>query len=312
MRSFRPRTGLLTVPLISSALLLTACSSGAAPSPGRAASPRSPAPTASAPAETKADSQALASLETKFHAHLGLYAIDTGTGQTVTYQPGLRFAFCSTIKALAAGELLKRATNQQLSHVITYKESDLVEYSPVTGQHVSTGMTLIAVMTAALEYSDNTAANLMFDQLGGPAKLQAALRALGDQTTDVDRNEPTLNSAVPGQAQDTSTAQAMATDLRTFVLGRTLTPTRRAMITGWLRANTTGGPYIRAAVPPGWTVGDKTGNGYYGTRNDIAVVWPPHRAPIVIAVLTSRYSKNATSEDPLIADATKIALAALS
>jgi beta-lactamase class A len=173
---------------------------------------------------------------------------------------------------------------------------------------VKDGMSLTAVMTAAIEVSDNTALNLMLNPLGGPAGLQTALRGMNDATTNVDRDEPALNSAVPDDVRDTSTAQAMATDLRTYVLGDALTPQRRTLLTSWLTANTTGGTYIRAGVPAGWTVADKTGSGDYGARNDIAVLWPTHGAPIVMAVLSSRAGKDAASADALIADATKLAL----
>jgi beta-lactamase class A len=172
-------------------------------------------------------------------------------------------------------------------------------------------MTLQAVMEAALEYSDNTAANLLLGQLGGPHQSQEALRGIGDTTTDSDRDEPSLNDATPGDTRDTSTAQALGTDLRRFVLGGLLSPSRRQLLTDWLLRNTTGGPYIRAGVPAGWKVGDKTGSGYWGARNDIAIAWPPHGAPFVIAVLSSRGSINASSGDALIADATRTALADL-
>ena len=104
---------------------------------------------------------------------------------------------------------------------------------------------------------------------------------------------------------------ALGTDLRQFVLGHLLSSSDRALLTDWLLRNTTGGPYIRAGVPAGWKVGDKTGNGYWGTRNDIAIAWPPHGAPFVIAILSSRGSLNASSGDALIADATRTALAEL-
>ena len=300
----------LAAPVAVSASLLAGCSS--AEGTGTASSSASTSqPTNSAAAATSTDATdaAFTALQTKYHAQLGLYAINTGTGRTVAFQADQRFAFCSTIKAFAASVLLQRDTDQQLSQVITYSKSDLVDYSPVTSEHVSTGMTLTAVMTAAIEISDNTALNLMLNRIGGPSALQAALRALGDTTTNVDRTEPTINSATPGDPRDTSTAQALATDLRTFVLGTALSPSRRAQLTGWLKANTTGGPYIRAAVPSGWKVGDKTGNGDYGTRNDIAVLWPPTGAPIVLAVLSNRGdNQDATSDDALIADATRVAL----
>lgn len=248
-------------------------------------------------------------MEGRFHARLGVYAVDTGSGRVVSYRPDTRFAYCSTFKVLATGVLLRRGA--ALGKVIRYSKSDLVDYSPITSQHVKTGMTLEAVMEAAIEYSDNTAANLLLDQMGGAHGLQDALRGMGDGTTDSDRNEPTVNTATPGDTRDTSTARALGEDLRQFVLGHLLSSGSRRLLTGWLMRNTTGGPYIRAGVPTGWKVGDKTGNGDWGTRNDIAVAWPPHGAPVVIAVLSNRGSKDASSDDALIADATRIAVAGL-
>jgi beta-lactamase class A len=301
--------------LIASLLILSVFASACAASSGTktahgAAAATTSRPSSEATPQAQAD-KTFAALEARFHARLGVYALDTGTGRAVAYNADERFAYCSTFKALATGLLLERDTSAQLSQVIHYTAGDLVEYSPITAQHVSAGMTLRAIMAAALDYSDNTAANLLLNRLGGPRRLQEALRRLGDTTTDADRTEPTLNDATPGDPRDTSTARALATDLREFVLGNVLPESRRELLTGWLLANTTGGPYIRAGVPRGWKVGDKTGNGDWGTRNDIAIAWPPGGAPVVIAILSRRGSANATSDDALIADATKAALAAL-
>ena len=312
---------MLTAPLLILSVLATACAGTGGtrsapathtPTPGSMASTGSTGASASSPAavQNQAD-RTFTQLETKFRAQLGVYVLDTGTGRTVTFNAGERFAFCSTSKALSTGVLLKWDTNAQLDQVIHYTASDLVEYSPVTSQHVRTGMTLRAIMTAALEYSDNTAANLLLNQLGGPRQLQVALRVLGDTTTNADRTEPTLNNATPGDTRDTSTAQALGADMRDFVLGDVLPQSRRQLLTGWMLANTTGGQYIRAGVPHGWKVADKTGNGDWGTRNDIAIAWPPSGAPVVIAVLSHRGSANATSDDALLADATKTAVTAL-
>jgi beta-lactamase class A len=262
MHTITKRALALATPAVLSAGLLAGCSSsGGSSDTSASASATAPtttdatastdtgAATEATVSTTAADSAAFAQLETQFHAQLGLYAINTGTGRSVAYQADQRFAYCSTIKAFAASVLLQRDTDQQLSQVIKYSKSDLVDYSPVTSEHVGTGMTLSAIMAAALDISDNTALNLMLNQIGGPAALQSALRSLGDTTTNVDRTEPTLNSATPGDTRDTSTARALATDLRTFVLGDALTTSRRAQLVTWLKANTTGGPYIRAAMP---------------------------------------------------------------
>lgn len=230
----------------------------------------------------------------------------------MTYNADRRFAYCSTYKALATGILLQRDTDAQLDQVIRYTPGDLVEWSPVTSRHVRTGMTLRNAMAAALGYSDNTAANLLLRELGGPGGLQDGLRRLGDSTTNTDRTEPTVNDVSPGETHDTTTPRAIATDLRRIVLGPALPESRRRLITAWMLANTTGGPYIRAGVPHGWKVADKTGNGEWGARNDIAVAWPPGGgAPVVIALLSGRDSAGASSDDALLADATRTALSAL-
>ncbi|WP_030902962.1 class A beta-lactamase [Streptomyces sp. NRRL F-5126] len=303
------RIALPAAVLATTSALLAGCSSASPASSG--ASSSAPAAAVSASASPAALDRKLAALEKRYHAHVGLYVLDTKTGRTVSYHADRRFAHCSTIKALAAGVLLKRTSDARLDHVITYRKADLVSYSPITSKHVAHGMTLRAVITAALEYSDNTAENLMLAQLGGPESLESALRKMGDATTNADRTEPSLNDATPGDTRDTSTPRALGTDLRAFLLGDALPAGRRSMLRNWMVHNTTGTDYIRAGVPAGWKVGDKTGSGGYGTRNDIAIAWPPARGPVVISVLTDRGTANAPSGDALIADATRTALAAL-
>jgi beta-lactamase class A len=269
-----------------------------------------PAPVSSpAPVPARSASPAFTGLEHRYGARLGVYVLDTGTGRTVTYRADERFAHASTFKALAAGVVLRSGAD--LDHVIKYRAKDLQEYAPITSKHVTTGMRLRDVIAAALEYSDNTAANLLLDRIGGPPGLQKALRALGDRTTHADRPEPAVNETRPGDIRDTSTPRALGTDLRNFVLGDLLPAERRDLMRTWLLANTTGAHFIRAGVPSGWKIGDKTGNGAYGTRNDIAIAWPPSGNPLVIAVQSDRGRANAPSDDALIADATRMALAAL-
>jgi beta-lactamase class A len=247
-------------------------------------------------------------LEKDFDARLGVYAIDTGSDKTITYQPDERFAFASTFKALAAGATLQQNSLNELDEIITYTKEDLVAYSPVTENHVGTGMTLRELCEAAVRYSDNTAANILLETLGGPKGFEAVLRQNGDRVTLAERLEPDLNEAIPGDSRDTSTPKALATSLMAFSIGDSLPSEKRLIFTDWLLGNSTGDTLIRAGVPEGWEVGDKSGAGGYGTRNDIAIVWPPNREPIVMAILSSREKKDAKYNDRLIAEATKITL----
>jgi beta-lactamase class A len=268
---------------------------------------QAPEPT---PEPTGAD-PALRALERRFDARLGVYAVDTGSGREIARRADERFPFASTFKALAAGAILRRYGVEGLDEEVPITELANA-FSPITERRLGTSMTLRALCSAAVRYSDNTAANLLLDRLGGPKGLDATLERLGDDVTRMERREPELNDWAPGQAQDTSTPRALAEDLRAFVLGDALEEPERAQLTRWLRANTTGDALIRAGVPEGWVVGDKTGTGgTYGSRNDIAVLWPPDAAPIVVAVMSNRERADAEHDDALIAEAAGVVAAEL-
>jgi len=287
------------------ATALTACSAAATPTPP-------PTTTSTTSTAESADlAPEFAGLEKTFDARLGVHAIDTGTGREVSYRDGERFAYASTHKALSAAAVLRMNTLPELEEVVTYTAADLVANSPVTEKHVDTGMTLREIADAAIRFSDNTAGNLLFRELGGPAALGEVLRGIGDTTTHVDRIEPELNDTAPGDLRDTSTPRALAVDLRAVAVDDVLPADKREVLVDLLRRNTTGDKTVRAGVPGGWVVGDKTGSAAYGTRNDIAVLWPPNRAPIVLAVLTDRGTIDATRDDALLARATEVVVKAL-
>jgi len=235
----------------------------------------------------RADAQSrLADLEAKSGGRLGISALDTSTGRRFEHRAKERFALCSTFKFLAVAMLLTRVDrgHERLDRRITFKESDIVTYSPVTKDRAGPGgMTLAEICEAALTLSDNTAGNLLLANLGGPAGLTAYLRSLGDDMTRLDRIEPDLNEATPGDPRDTTTPAAMLEHLNRFVLGQTLSKASRDQLVTWLLANKTGDKRLRAGMPRNWRVGDKTGSGYNGATNDIAVIWRPDRTPFIIS-----------------------------
>ncbi|WP_432115666.1 class A beta-lactamase [Streptomyces sp. S1] len=286
---------------------LTACAEQKAQ-----ASPPSPAVSSGPDAAGTSHRREFRALESAFDARLGVYAIDTGTGREIAYRDRERFPYASTFKALAAGAVLRMEKLGGMERVVRYTKEELVEPSPVTEKHVDTGMTLDALADAAVRYSDNTAGNLLFEELGGPKGLQAVLRSLGDGVTRMDRIEPELGDWRPGEVRDTSSPRALAGDLRAFVLGDVLRAPERERLTTWLKTNLTGDETIRAGVPDTWVVGDKTGTATtYGGRNDMAVVWPPDGAPIVMAILSTRSGREAEPDNRLIARAASVVAEAL-
>lgn len=259
-----------------------------------------PTPTTS-PAPEKHDQ--LLELERKFDARLGLYALDTGSGRTITHRADERFAFCSTFKGLATAAVLQRNPMTHLDTVVTYTESDLMKSSAITKQHVATGMKIRDLCDAAVRFSDGTAGNLLLRDLGGPAELTKYLKTLGDNETRMDRVEPGITEATPGDPRDTTTPKAIGTDYQRLVLEDGLPADKRAFLTDLLERTVTGAKRIRAGVPQGWRVADKTGTGDYGTLNDIGVIWPPNRKPLVVAIMSSKPTADAKYDEALIAEA---------
>ncbi len=229
----------------------------------------------------------VAAIERRLGGRLGLAVLDTGSGRRLDWRADERFAMCSTFKALLAAAVLGRvdAGAERLDRVIPFGPVDLLEYAPTARAHVGQGgLTVSALCEAAVELSDNTAANLLLASLGGPAGLTRFVRSLGDPTTRLDRNEPTLNTALPGDARDTTTPAAMLGDLRRLLLGRALSEASRQHLTDWMRNCQTGARRLRAGLPTGWAAGDKTGSGDNGSTNTIAILWPPGRAPILASL----------------------------
>ena len=249
---------------------------------------------------------AFAQLERDYSAKLGVYALDTETNKEVLYRSDDRFLYCSTSKALLAGIVLQQNSLEQLKQVVRYSSDDILSYAPVTKEHVEQGMTLEEICIAALRFSDNTAANLLFNHIGGPTGFKSALNKLGDNITEPVRLEPHLNEVIPGDNSDTSTPRQLAIDLQAYTTGNVLTEDKRKMLIEWMTGNATGKKMIRAGAPADWIVADKSGSGSYGTRNDIAIVIPPNRKPIIIAILSTHAEKEAKYNDQLIAQAAKI------
>ena len=231
----------------------------------------------------------IAAIEQRTGARIGVAAVDTGSGKRLDYRSEERFPMCSTFKFLAVAAVLKRVDDGQekLDRFVSYGPNDILEYAPVTKAHLNDGgMALGALCAAAIEQSDNTAGNLLLDAIGGPVGLTRFVRSIGDETTRLDRKEPELNSVGPGDERDTTSPGAICTSLQRLVLGNVLSESSRHQLEDWLQHNETGALMIRAGVPKTWIVGDKTGRCGNGETNDVAIIRPPGRPPIVVAIYT--------------------------
>jgi beta-lactamase class A len=247
----------------------------------------------------------LGEIEAGVGGRLGVAILDTGSGLQTGRCVNEAFPMCSTFKFLAAATVLARVDSGQedLNRRIVFSKSDLQEYSPTTQHHVGgAGMSVSELCEAAITLSDNTAANLLLASFGGPAGLTAFTRSLGDKITRLDRNEPRLNESIPGDPRDTTTPHAMLADMRKLLLTDRLSASSRAQLLAWLIANKTADKRIRAKLPNDWRVGDKTGSGDHGSTNDIAILWPPGRDPILVTVYLTDTTAEASRRDGAIAE----------
>lgn len=255
---------------------------------------------------------ALSRLERERRVRLGVAALDTGTGKSYGLRQHERFPMCSTHKLLTAAAILAQADagKLDLQHHVAYVQSDLKPHSPVTELHLADGLSVGELCRAMLTTSDNTAANLLLANfLGGPLGWTAYARSIGDNTTRLDRIETNLNEAVPGDPRDTTTPMAMLSNLHVILLGNALLPTSRRQLIEWLLANTTGDARLKAGLPEDWRIGDKTGSGGHGTTNDIAILWPPRRPPLLVAVYQTESMATSDEQDAVIAAVGRIVAA---
>jgi beta-lactamase class A len=261
--------------------------------------------------DMRADNKPFVRLEARTNARVGVIAIDLATNRRVDYRSDERFIMCSTFKVLAVAAVLKRVdeNKEKLDRFVRYEEAQLLEYAPVTRAHVKEGgMTLEALCAAAIEQSDNTAANLVLKAIGGPEKWTEFARSLGDKFSRLDHNEPELNIARPGKEDDTTTPAAMAADLQRLLTSDFLAIASRTRLETWMQQNQTGLKMIRAGIPPDWKAGDKTGRSGDGATNDIAVLRPPAGGPIFIAIYTVDPADSQEARDQLVADVAKAAI----
>ncbi|MCM5555380.1 class A beta-lactamase [Pleomorphomonas sp. NRK KF1] len=250
-----------------------------------------------------------AALERRGGGRFGIAALDKATGARLAHRADERFAMCSTFKMVAAAAVLAAVDRGEttLDKTIPYGKDDLLDYAPVAKEHVAEGsMNLEALCRAAVGVSDNTAANLILKEIGGPAGWTAYARTLGDATSRLDRDEPSLNTADEGDPRDTTTPGAMLGNLDTLLLGDALSKASRQMLEDWMLEGTVTGPLIKAGVPKTWQVADKSGGGGHATRNDIGIIYRPDKAPILASIYFTGSTLDMAGRNRVIADAAAI------
>ncbi|UUC95894.1 MULTISPECIES: class A beta-lactamase [Comamonas] len=259
-------------------------------------------------AAARALSDELAALEIQSRGRLGLYVLDTVSGAEAGWRGDERFPMCSTFKTLLAARVLYLAQRDEIRlwRKLYYSPSEVVAWSPISEKRAGAngGMTVQELCEAMVLVSDNTAANVLLEASGGPVALTQWLRELGDGITRLDRNEPSLNTALPGDERDTTTPQAMLQSLQKLLLGDVLEGYARALLQQWLVDSRTGDKRVRAGMPADWKVGGKTGSGERGTACDTLIVWPTEQsAPLLVTAYLTGSQLDGAGREAVLARA---------
>jgi beta-lactamase class A len=249
-------------------------------------------------------SESLAQLEKENNGRLGVAVLDTGSGASSGYRTNERFAMCSTFKMLLAANVLHRvdAGKESLNRTIVIPAKIVLVSSPITQEHAGGSMPVRDLCAAIITRSDNTAANLLLDLVGGPVGITQFARSFGDTVTRLDRTETTLNEALPGDPRDTTSPAAMVATWRKLLLGDTLSAPSRKQLADWLITNKTGDERLRKGLKVGWIVGDKTGANGENTTNDVAIIWPSNQAPVLVAAYLTACAGTDEKRNAILAD----------
>lgn len=235
---------------------------------------------------------------------VGFLARNFVSGRQLSWRANERFAMCSTFKASLAGLVLARvdAGQDRLERRVAFGPADMLDYAPAAKAHLAQGaMTLGAMCEAAVELSDNTCANVLLREFGGPPALTRFWRSIGDQASRLDHDEPLLNRTRPGNPQDTTTPAAMAHTLSRLATGDVLSSASRDRLMEWMVACQTGAKKLRAGLPHDWRVGDKTGNNGADASGDIAVAWRPGSGAVVVIAYVQGGTPTPRQQDELFA-----------
>lgn len=242
--------------------------------------------------------------ESALGARIGMAVFDANTRTTWQYRGDEQFPLNSTHKTFSCAALLSKVDDKSLSinQSVAISKDMLIAYSPITEKSLSPQtITLGEICRAAVSYSDNTAANIVFDAIGGEAGFNTYMQSIGDKQTRLDRKEPELNESTPGDVRDTTTPNAIVNSLRKILLGDVLSVSSRSKLTQWMLDDQVAGALLRASLPPDWKIADKTGAGGYGSRSIVAVIWPPKKQPLVVGIYITQTKASLQASNQAIA-----------
>ncbi|OCH03545.1 class A beta-lactamase [Aliivibrio fischeri] len=248
--------------------------------------------------------QNIEAIELSSGGYIGVSVLNTETNKTWEYKGDQRFPMMSTFKTLACAKMLY---DSSVGGIDKYKttsitKEQIIPWSPVTEPLVDHMITTKKACEATMLMSDNTAANIVLSEIGGPSSLTQFLRAIGDDKTRLDRIEPELNEAKNGDKRDTTTPVAMSQTLNALLFGNTLNPQDEQTLKSWMMNNKVSDPLLRSILPNNWSIADRSGAGGFGSRGITAAVWNDKHQPIIISIYLTQTKLDMAERNQVIVE----------
>jgi beta-lactamase class A len=252
-------------------------------------------------------------IERRWGGTVGVAAHVVGSGRSIAHRARERFPLASTWKLPLVMTVLSHveAGTLSLDQQVRFTKADFESYSTIAREHPQGGMlTVREICRLTISNSDNTGADLLVPLVGGPRAVNRYLRTIGIDGVSIDHRERELPSAaVRTNPHDAGTPLAMMRLVERLVTRSPLASAETALLLRWMRATTTGDERLRAGVPAGWTVADKTGT-YSNASNDVGLLFPPSGPPIAIACYAFGQTRDGAG-DAAIADCARAVVRAL-
>jgi beta-lactamase class A len=239
---------------------------------------------------------------------VGVSILDDNGNKIESINGDKRFPLDSTVKALACANALAKVDDKslKLDDSVLINENEIVINSPITERYVNKKITLKQACEATMTYSDNTAANIVISLVGGPQELTNFMRSINDNITRSDRYEPDLTINPENDLRDTTTPNAMSNSIRKLLTGNILSEKSKKQLTEWMMGNKVSDALLRAELPKGWFIADRSGASDYGIRGITSMVWSEKQSPLFISVYIRKINTSLEERSEKIAEIGKV------
>jgi len=299
--------------------------------------------------------QQLRTLAASTDGRVGVCAGDVATAATACVNGDVRFPMQSVMKLVVAAAVMDAVDGQhlKLNDVIVLRPEDASpgpqDLANLVRARGRLEVTVDDLMRRAVADSDSTSVDALIERLGGVAAVQSFLQRKQVTGLRIDRDERHLQAESVGlvwrpafaddkvfqaaiaalpvaqrdaawrryltDPRDTTTPTGMAGFLTALATGKLLSPASTTHLLAVMAATVTGGDRLKAGLPPGWTLGHKTGTGrewqgMTSDTNDVGILTAPDGRTLAIAVFVARSRGSNEQRAAVIAEAARLVTSA--